>query len=63
LVERNPQKITVTEVFLYIWLAAFAYDEFGQLGDAGTLFYAADFWSLWDMSIILVGVAYLIASM
>lgn len=30
LVEKNPQKITPVEVLLYIWIAAFAYDEFGE---------------------------------
>ncbi|KAL8974989.1 MAG: hypothetical protein Q9197_000790 [Variospora fuerteventurae] len=49
LVERNPRYITIVEVSLYIWIAAFAYDEFGEFKDAGTLFYAADFWSLWDI--------------
>ncbi|KAL9022421.1 MAG: hypothetical protein Q9185_000327 [Variospora sp. 1 TL-2023] len=46
LVERNPRYITIVEVSLYIWIAAFAYEEFGEFKDAGTLFYAADFWSL-----------------
>jgi hypothetical protein len=50
----------VTEIFLLIWIAAFACEEIGEFRDAGTLFYAADFWSLWDLSIILVGVAYFI---
>ncbi|KAI4118095.1 MAG: hypothetical protein LQ345_001777 [Seirophora villosa] len=62
LVERNPRYITIVEVLLYIWIAAFAYDEFGEFRDAGTLFYAADFWSLWDIGIIGIGAAYLIAS-
>ncbi|KAL8959618.1 MAG: hypothetical protein Q9193_003551 [Seirophora villosa] len=62
LVERNPRYITIVEVLLYIWIAAFAYDEFGEFKDAGTLFYAADFWSLWDIGIIGIGAAYLIAS-
>ncbi|KAI4089028.1 MAG: hypothetical protein LQ344_005689 [Seirophora lacunosa] len=61
LVERNPRYITIVEVLLYIWIAAFAYDEFGEFKDAGTLFYAADFWSLWDIGIIGIGAAYLIA--
>ncbi len=61
LVERNPRHITPIEVLLYIWIAAFAYDEFGEIRDAGTLFYAADFWSLWDLGIIPVGAAYLVA--
>ena len=61
LVERNPGKITPVEVLLYIWIAAFAYDEFSEFRDAGSLLYATDFWSLWDLGIIGVGVAYLIS--
>ncbi len=62
LVERNPREITAVEVLLYVWIAAFAYAEFGEFKDAGTRFYAADFWSLWDIGIIGVGVAYLVSS-
>lgn len=62
LVERNPQRITPVEVLLYIWIAAFAYDEFGEFRDAGVSFYVADFWSLWDIGIIGIGVAYMISS-
>ncbi|KAL9120427.1 MAG: hypothetical protein Q9187_003020 [Circinaria calcarea] len=61
LVERNPRHITFIEVLLYIWIAAFSYEELGEFTDAGTLFYAADFWSLWDLGIIGVGVAFLIS--
>lgn len=50
------------EVMLYIWIAAFACEEFGEFRDAGTLFYAADFWSLWDIIVIAIGAAFLIAS-
>lgn len=62
LVERNPQKFTPVEVLLYIWITAFAYDEFGEFRDAGISFYVADFWSLWDLGIIGIGVAYMISS-
>lgn len=62
LVERNPQKITFVEVFLYIWIAAFAYDEFGEFQDAGTLFYGMEFWSIWDIGIVGIGAAFLVAS-
>ena len=62
LVERNPQKITPVEVLLYVWIAAFAYDEFGEFRDAGVSFYVADFWSLWDIGIIGIGVAYMVSS-
>jgi hypothetical protein len=60
LIQRHPESITVTEVFLYIWIAAFAYDEFGEFQDAGVMFYQTDFWSLWDLGIILTGVTFLI---
>lgn len=45
-----------------MWIAAFAYDELGEFRDAGTLFYATDFWSIWDIGIVGIGIAYLIAS-
>ncbi|KAH0558418.1 hypothetical protein GP486_004925, partial [Trichoglossum hirsutum] len=61
LVERNPDRITPLEILLYIWIAAFAYDEFSEFRDAGTLFYAADFLSMWDLGIIGVGIAFIIA--
>lgn len=63
LVDRQVQKITAPEVLLWVWLAAFTYDEFGQFTDAGLAFYAADFWSVWDFGIILIGMAYFIARM
>jgi hypothetical protein len=62
LVERDPKHITITEALLYIWIAAFAYDEIGEIQDAGLMFYQTDFWSLWDMGIIGVSAAFVIAS-
>lgn len=60
LVQRNTDSVSATEVFLYIWIAAFAYDEFSELRDAGFLFYQTDFWSAWDIAIILVGMAFFV---
>ena len=62
LLERHPERVGIFEILLYIWIAAFTCEEFGEFRDAGTLFYTADFWSLWDLGIILVGFAFLIAS-
>lgn len=62
LAERNSQRISSLEVLLYIWIAAFAYDEIGEYQDAGRSFYATDFWSLWDVAIISIGFAYMISS-
>ena len=62
LLERHPERITPLEILLYIWIAAFAYDEFGELRDTGSLFYTADVWNLWDICIVLVAVVFLIVS-
>ncbi|KIW34011.1 uncharacterized protein PV07_00813 [Cladophialophora immunda] len=60
LVERDPSHITATETVLYIWIAAFAYDELGEIKDAGLMFYQTDFWSLWDIAIIGVSAAFVL---
>ena len=60
LVARNPEHVNLSEVLLYIWIIAFAYDEFGEIQDAGLMFYRTDFWSLWDVAIIIVAVAFTI---
>lgn len=60
LVERDPERIDAAEVLLYLCILSFAYDEFGEVQDAGFMFYQTDFWSLWDLSIILVGAAFFI---
>jgi hypothetical protein len=50
LVHRNFARVTPVEILLYVWIAGFAYDEFGDWADAGqTSFYASDFWWTWDI--------------
>ena len=44
LVERHPLRITPLEISLYLWIAAFTYDELSEWIDAGSIFYAADVW-------------------
>lgn len=59
LVHRDQEKVTVAEILLYLWIASFAYDEFADWVDAGqTSFYASDFWWTWDISIVVVGMAF-----
>ncbi|KAF5872776.1 putative receptor-activated ca2+-permeable cation channel protein [Botrytis fragariae] len=60
LVERNPYYITPLEIVLYVWFAAFAYDELGEFIDAGSIFYAVDIWNSCDLMIILIGAAFLL---
>ena len=59
---KSRYKISITEIFLYIWFAAFTYDEISEFIDAGSLFYAVDIWNGCDVIIILIGAAYLVAS-
>ncbi|KAL2261533.1 hypothetical protein VTK26DRAFT_3973 [Humicola hyalothermophila] len=58
LVERDPNRVTTLEVFLYLWFAAFAYDELSELNDAGSVFYKADIWNVFDMAMIAIGAVY-----
>ncbi|RAK97519.1 uncharacterized protein BO80DRAFT_363836 [Aspergillus ibericus CBS 121593] len=62
LVERKPTGIGLFETMMYIWIAAFAYDEVSGMADAGMLFYQMDFWSAWNMGIIGTGLAFVITS-
>ncbi|PYI11813.1 hypothetical protein BO78DRAFT_303036 [Aspergillus sclerotiicarbonarius CBS 121057] len=62
LVERKPTGIGLFETMMYIWIAAFAYDEVSGMADAGMLFYQMDFWSAWNMAIIGTGLAFVITS-
>lgn len=56
----STEHITFVEALLYWWIAAFAYDEFGEIQDTGILFYRVDFWSLWDIGIIGVSIAFVV---
>jgi len=62
LVERRQEAIGVFEAVMYVWIVAFAYDELSGILDAGVVFYQMDFWSLWNLSIIGVGMAFVITS-
>ncbi|KAL2190432.1 hypothetical protein L209DRAFT_750517 [Thermothelomyces heterothallicus CBS 203.75] len=60
LMERDPTHITTLEIFLCLWLAAFAYDELSEWIDAGSIFYATDVWNIFDMAMIGIGLTYFI---
>ncbi|KAI9930580.1 hypothetical protein MW887_011334 [Aspergillus wentii] len=62
LVERSQNEMGIFEILMYIWIVAFAYDEFSGMTDAGMLFYQMDFWSMWNLGIIGTGLAFVIAS-
>ncbi|ORY58146.1 uncharacterized protein BCR38DRAFT_448220 [Pseudomassariella vexata] len=58
LIEQNRYAITPLEILLYIWFAAFFYDEVSEYIDAGSIFYAADVWNLFDMIMIAIGIVF-----
>ncbi|KAL3491527.1 hypothetical protein BJX62DRAFT_204863 [Aspergillus germanicus] len=60
LIERNPTRVGVFEGLLYVWIAAFAYDELSGFVDSGMLFYQMTFWNLWDLCIIGTGLVFVI---
>ncbi|CAG7936181.1 unnamed protein product [Penicillium olsonii] len=62
LIERRQDAIGVFETVMYVWIVAFAYDELSGIVDAGVVFYQMDFWSLWNLGIIGVGIAFVITS-
>ncbi|KAI1156746.1 ion transporter [Nemania diffusa] len=60
LIEQNRYAVTPVEVLLYIWFAAFVYDEVSEYIDAGSVFYATDVWNVFDMVMIAIGIVYFI---
>ena len=62
LLQRNKNLISPVEVLLYIWIAAFAYEEAGEFQDTARSFYTANLWNLWDVGIVGIGFAYMISS-
>lgn len=62
LIEQNRYAITPLEILLYVWFAAFFYDEVSEYIDAGSIFYAADVWNLFDMIMIAIGIIFAILS-
>ncbi|CAK7264017.1 hypothetical protein SEPCBS119000_000785 [Sporothrix epigloea] len=60
LLERNPFRVGPAEMFFYVFLAAFAYDELSEWIDAGSLFYVYDFWNLFDLIMICIGFTFVV---
>lgn len=62
LIQRVLDRITATEVVLWIWLAAFCYDEFSEWLDAGSVFYVTDIWNVCDLIMMLLGCVFAVLS-
>jgi hypothetical protein len=62
LLVRDNSHLTVPEILLFFWIAAFCYDELSEWLDAGSIFYATDIWNIFDMAIIGIAVAFAVLS-
>ncbi|KAJ2988520.1 hypothetical protein NUW58_g3931 [Xylaria curta] len=60
LIEHDRYTITPLEIILYVWFAAFVYDEVSEYIDAGSIFYAVDVWNVFDIAMIAIGFVYFI---
>ncbi|KAL2691563.1 hypothetical protein Neosp_001952 [[Neocosmospora] mangrovei] len=60
LIVRDESRLTIPEVILFFWIAAFFYDELSEWLDAGSIFYATDIWNLFDMIMITIGFTFAI---
>ncbi|RSL71950.1 hypothetical protein CEP54_001040 [Fusarium duplospermum] len=60
LIVRDESRLTIPEVILFLWIAAFFYDELSEWLDAGSIFYATDIWNLFDMVMITIGFTFAI---
>lgn len=58
LINRVEKHISALEVLLYLWIAAFSYDELSEWIDAGSTFYAADVWNVFDLIMISIGITF-----
>lgn len=54
LIQRVSERITATEAVLWVWIAAFCYDEFSEWLDAGSVFYVTDIWNVCDVIMMLL---------
>ncbi|OAQ99385.1 hypothetical protein LLEC1_05176 [Akanthomyces lecanii] len=55
LIQRVSERVTATEAVLWVWIAAFCYDEFSEWLDAGSVFYVTDIWNVCDLIMMLLG--------
>jgi len=60
LIQRDMQKVTSVEIWMYLMFLSLLYDEISQFFDAGSLFYTADIFSWADLTIILIFFVFLV---
>lgn len=63
LIQRVTERVTATEAVLWVWIAAFCYDEFSEWLDAGSVFYVTDIWNVCDLIMMLLGCVFAVLRM
>ncbi|POS75182.1 hypothetical protein DHEL01_v206427 [Diaporthe helianthi] len=61
--ERVKDYVTGWEVLFYIFTLGFVFDELDDFMQSGIYFYSTDIWSVWDIGIALIGIAFFVLRM
>ncbi|KAK2614694.1 hypothetical protein N8I77_001499 [Diaporthe amygdali] len=61
--ERVKEYVTGWEVLFYVFVLGFVFDELDDFVESGIYFYATDIWSMWDIGIALIGIAFFVLRM
>lgn len=62
-IERVKEYVTFWECLFYVFTLGFVFDELDDFIESGIYFYATDIWSMWDIGIALIGVAFFVLRM
>ncbi|KAI1859278.1 uncharacterized protein JN550_012087 [Neoarthrinium moseri] len=61
--QRVEKYVTGWEVVLYVFIAGYAAEQWGQFVENGAQFFSTDIWSLWDIGIICIGTTFFVLRM
>lgn len=61
--ERVKEYVTFWECLFYVFTLGFVFDELDDFIESGIYFYSTDIWSMWDIGIALIGVAFFVLRM
>ncbi|KAH8660516.1 hypothetical protein BX600DRAFT_514116 [Xylariales sp. PMI_506] len=58
--QREFYRVTPWEVLFYVFLVGFFFEEVEEFLESGVHFYSTDIWALWDVGIVVIGVAFFV---
>lgn len=61
--QRVKEYVTPWEMFFYVFVLGFAFDEVDDFIESGASFYQTDIWSIWDIGIVIIGLLFFLLRM